>query len=156
MTDNNIWSDVWDPAEEDWSGGGAVSKRLPRAGERPWLGATVYELDPGDFVVYHFHHAWEELLVVLRGRPTLRTPDGERRLDEGAAVHFPLGPDGGHGLKNETDEPVRVLMTSTISSPEVVEYPDLGQLTAQARTGSLTGERLWLIHDVASEPKGAT
>jgi uncharacterized cupin superfamily protein len=156
MSDNNIWSDVWDPTEEDWSGGGAVSKRLPRAAERPGLGATVYELDPGDFVVYHFHHAWEELLVVLRGRPTLRTPAGERRLDEGDTVHFPLGPDGAHGLKNETDEPVRVLMMSTISSPEVVEYPDLRQLTAQARTGSLTGERLWLIHDVVSEPKGET
>ena len=152
MSDNNIWSNAWDPEEEDWSGGGAVSKRLARAGERPGLGATVYELDPGDFVVYHFHHAWEELLVVLRGRPTLRTPAGEREVDEGEAVYFPLGPDGAHGLKNETDETVRVLMASTMSSPEVVEYPDLGQLTAQARTGSLTGERLWVIHDI--EPKG--
>jgi uncharacterized cupin superfamily protein len=152
MSDNNIWTDTWDPAEEDWSGSGVVSKRLPRAAERPGLGATVYELDPGDFVVYHFHHAWEELLVVLRGRPTLRTPEGERQVDEGEAVHFPVGADGAHGLKNETDEPVRILMASTISSPEVVEYPDLRQITAQARTGSLTGERLWLIHDV--EPKG--
>ena len=74
MSDNNIWTDEWDPAEEDWSGGGVVSKRLPRAVERPGLGLTLYELDPGDFVVYHFHHAWEELLVVLRGEPTLRQP----------------------------------------------------------------------------------
>ena len=152
MSDNNILSDVWDPAEEDWSGGGVVSKRLPRAAENPGLGATVYELDPGDFVVYHFHHAWEELLVVLRGTPTLRTPAGERRLEEGESVYFPLGPDGAHALKNETDAPVRVLMASTISSPEVCEYPDLRQITAQARTGSMTSERLWLIHDV--DPKG--
>jgi uncharacterized cupin superfamily protein len=148
MTDANIWSDAWDPAEEDWSGGGVVAKRLPRATERPGLGATVYELDPGDFVVYHFHHAWEELLVVLRGTPTLRTPDGERQLPEGEAVYFRLGAAGAHGLKNETNEPVRILMASTVSSPEVVEYPDLRQITAQARTPSLTGERLWLIHDV--------
>jgi uncharacterized cupin superfamily protein len=152
MSDNNIWSDVWDPAEEDWSGGGGVSKRLPRAAEKPGLGATVYELDPGDFVVYHFHHAWEELLVVLRGEPTLRTPDGERRLTEGESVYFPLGPDGAHGMKNESDDRVRILMASTISSPEVCEYPDLRQITAQARTGSMTGDRLWLIHDV--DPKG--
>jgi uncharacterized cupin superfamily protein len=148
VTDNNIWSDVWDPAEEDWSGGGVVSKRLPRAAERPGLGATVYALDPGDFVVYHFHHAWEELLVVLRGRPTLRTPEGERQLDEGESVYFPLGAAGAHGLKNETDDAVRILMASTLSSPEVCEYPDLRQITAQARTGSMTGDRLWLIHDV--------
>jgi uncharacterized cupin superfamily protein len=153
MSDNNIWTDEWDPAEEDWSGGGVVSKRLPRAAERPGLGVTLYELDPGDFVVYHFHHAWEELLIVLRGRPTLRMPEGERQLDEGEAVHFPLGPDGAHALKNETDEPARILMASTISSPEVAEYPDLRQITAQARTGSMTGERLWLIHDVDTGPK---
>lgn len=152
MTDNNIWSDVWDPPQEDWSGGGVVSKRLPRAAERPGLGATVYELDPGDFVVYHFHHAWEELMIVLHGRPTLRSPSGSRQVDEGEAVYFPLGEEGAHGLKNETAEPVRILMTSTLSSPEVCEYPDLRQITAQARTGSLTGERLWLIHDVPAEP----
>lgn len=148
VSDPNVWSDDWDEAGEDWSGGGAMSKRLPRAEEKPGLGLTVYELDPGDFVVYHFHHAWEEILVVLRGRPTLRTPSGERQLDEGAAVHFPLGADGAHGLRNDTEEPVRFLMASTLSSPEVCEYPDLGQLTAQARTSSQTGDQLWLIHDV--------
>jgi hypothetical protein len=42
-------------------------------------------------------------------------------------------------------------MVSTISSPEVVEYPDLGQATAQARTPSLTGERLWFIHDLRED-----
>lgn len=148
MSDGNIWSDAWPEQPEDWSGGGAKAKRLPRADEHPGLGATVYELEPGNFVVYHFHHAWEELLVVLRGNPTLRTPDGERRLDEGESVYFPLGAEGGHGVKNETDGPVRILMASTLSSPEVCEYPDLGQITAQAKTGSLTGERLWFIHDV--------
>ena len=85
---------------------------------------------------------------MLRGRPTLRTPAGERQLDEREAVYFPLGAEGAHGLRNDTDRPVRYLMASTISSPEVCEYPDLKQITAQARTGSTTGERLWLIHDV--------
>jgi uncharacterized cupin superfamily protein len=146
MSGPNVWGDEWDETE-DWSGGGGRSRSLPRGDK---LGATLYELDPGNFVVYHFHHAWEELLVVLRGRPTLRTQDGERRLEEGEAVFFPLGPDGAHALRNETDEPVRYLMASTLSAPEVVEYPDLKQITAQARTGSQTGERLWLVHDVPS------
>ncbi len=149
--DNNIWSEAWDPAD-DWSGGGGRSKRLPRS-ER--LGATVYELDPGNFVVYHFHHSWEELLVVLRGRPTLRTADAERQLEEGEAVLFPVGPAGAHGLTNQTDGPVRYLMASTLGSPEVAEYPDLKKITAQARTASQTGERLWLIHDVDPDPKEA-
>ncbi|CAN5280955.1 hypothetical protein BH09ACT13_BH09ACT13_00550 [soil metagenome] len=145
MGDKNIWSDEWGDQDEDWSGGGGRGKRLARGDD---LGASVYELDPGNFVVYHFHHRWEELLVVLRGNPTLRTPEGERMLDEGEVVLFPVGPDGAHALTNETDSPVRYLMASTQGAPEVVEYPELGQITAQARTGSQTGKQLWFIYDV--------
>jgi len=78
----------------------------------------------------------------------LRPGDGSRVLAEREAVHFPGGPDGAHGLANETHEPVRVLMASTLVTPEVAEYPDHKQITAQARTGSQTGDQLWLIHDV--------
>ena len=145
MSDDNIWSDDWGEQGPDWSGGGGRGKALPR-GEQ--LGATVYELDPGNFVVYHFHHGWEELLVVVRGTMTLRTPEGEREVVEGEVVHFPVGPDGAHAFYNRGDAPVRYLMASSHQLPEVVEYPDLRQITAQSRQGSLTGERLWLIHDV--------
>jgi uncharacterized cupin superfamily protein len=147
MSDANVWADTWDPGE-DWSGGGALSKRLPRGDV---LGATVYELGPGNFAAYHFHHGAEELMIVLRGSPTLRTPDGDRVLDEGEVVHFPPGPAGAHGIRNDTDAPVRYAMVSDHPSPEVAEYPDLGQITAQARTGSQTGERLWFVYDVPSE-----
>ncbi len=140
----NVFTGDWDP-DEDWSGGGGRSKRLPRGDV---LGATVYELGPGNFSVYHFHHGAEELLVVLRGTPTLRSPEGERMLEEGDVVHFPPGPEGAHALRNDTDTAARFLLVSDHPSPEVVEYPDLGQVTAQARTESQTGERLWLIHDV--------
>jgi len=144
MSDDNVWSEEWEPSD-DWSGGGGRGKRLPRGDQ---LGASVYELDPGNFVVYHFHHGAEELMIVLGGRPTLRTPEGERVLEEGDVVHFPLGPVGAHAVANQTDVPVRFVMVSTRSTPEVVEYPDLGQITAQALTSSQTGERLWLIYDV--------
>ena len=147
MSDANVWADTWDPGE-DWSGGGALSKRLPRGDV---LGATVYELGPDNFAVYHFHHGAEELMIVLRGSPTVRGPDGDRVLEEGEVVHFPPGPAGAHGIRNDTDEPVRYVMVSDHPSPEVAEYPDLGQITAQARTGSQTGERLWFVYDVPSE-----
>ena len=140
----NVFRDEWDDVE-DWSGGGGKSKRLVASG--PQLGATVYELGPGNFNVYHFHHGSEELLIVLRGRPTLRTGEGERQLAEGEVVHFPIGPDGAHGVRNDTDEEVRYVVAGIRISPEVVEYPDLKQITAQAGTASQVGERLWLIHD---------
>jgi uncharacterized cupin superfamily protein len=152
MPDNNIWSDEWGEQGEDWFGGGGRDKRLPR-GEG--LGATAYELDPGNFGVYHFHHRWEELLIVLSGRPTLRSPDGERILDPGDVVHFPVGPDGAHALRNDSDDPVRFVMVSNSGAPEVVEYPDLRQITVHAPTGSQTGERLWFIYDVPTSSEGA-
>jgi uncharacterized cupin superfamily protein len=135
----NIWTDDWD-ADEDWSGGGARSRRLVERG--PILGATVYELEPGKWAVYHAHHGSEEVLLVLRGRPTLRTPDGERQVAPGDVVSFPPGPEGAHGLRNDTGGPVRYVVAGTRVSPEVVEYPDLKQATAQSRHG------LFLIHDL--------
>jgi uncharacterized cupin superfamily protein len=141
----NVFADDWDETD-DWSGGGAKSTRLVKSG--PQLGATVYELGPGNTAVYHFHHGSEELLIVLRGRPTLRTPDGERQLAEGEVVHFPLGPDGAHGVRNDTDDTVRYVVAGIRVSPEVVEYPETKQITAQARTGSQVGERLWFIHEL--------
>jgi len=141
----NVFADNWDETD-DWSGGGAKSTRLVKSG--PQLGATVYELGPGNTAVYHFHHGSEELLIVLRGRPTLRTPDGERQLAEGEVVQFPLGPDGAHGVRNDTDDTVRYVVAGIRVSPEVVEYPETKQITAQARTGSQVGERLWFIHEL--------
>ncbi|HEU5277421.1 MAG TPA: cupin domain-containing protein [Gaiellaceae bacterium] len=146
MTDTRtVFGDAWD-ATDDWSGGGAKSKRLVDRG--PDLGASLYELGPGNSVVYHYHHGSEELLIVLRGRPTLRTPEGERQLAEGEVVHFPTGPGGAHGLRNDTDEPARYVVAGIRVSPEVAEYPDHGKITAQARTESQTGDALWLIHDL--------
>jgi uncharacterized cupin superfamily protein len=54
-------------------------------------------------MTYHFHHASEELLVVLRGAPTVRMRDGDRELKEGDVVGFPRGADGGHQIRNESD-----------------------------------------------------
>ena len=46
------------------------------------IGGSVCEIDPGKRLwPYHLHHANEEWLIVLRGRPTLRTPEGERELE---------------------------------------------------------------------------
>ena len=141
----NLWNDDWGEQQEDWSGGGALAKHLtPRGWEHP-LGASLYEIGPGNFVVYHAHHGSEELLIVVRGRPTLRTPEGERQLDEGDVVHFATGPEGAHGLRNDTDAPVRYVMVGVRVSPEVVEYPDLKQVTGQSRHG------IFFVHDAEED-----
>jgi uncharacterized cupin superfamily protein len=101
----------------------------------PHLGATLYELARGGGIAYHFHHGREELLIVLHGRLTLRTPNGSRELGSGAAVvHFPVGPEGAHAITKDDEEPVRYLMVSTLVSPDATEYPDTRQLSVYART----------------------
>jgi uncharacterized cupin superfamily protein len=147
MSEDNIWTDEWEEGE-DWSGGGAKAKRLPRTEQ---LGATLYEIGPGNFTPYHFHHAGEELLVVLDGEMTMKTEEGERLVQRGEVVVFPVGPGGAHGFRNDGDGRCRFLLASTRPFPEVAEYPELGQITAQAPTASQTGEQLWFIHDVAKD-----
>ena len=104
--------------------------RLLRAGAHAGareLGATLYDLEPGGSVSpYHVHHSNEEMLVVLAGRPTLRTPDGTRTLEPGAVVAFPRGPEGAHRVTNPGDEPARVLLVSTMHHPDVAEHVDTG------------------------------
>ena len=98
------------------------------------LGGTLYELAPGsEDIPLHIHHALEELLVVISGAPTLRTLEGERELRPGDVVSFPRGRRGAHAVVNRSVEPVRYLMLSTKSMPEIVEYPEQGTLRVLTR-----------------------
>ncbi|MGH3008798.1 MAG: cupin domain-containing protein [Gaiellaceae bacterium] len=113
---DNVWDDV-----PDWGGVGA--RRLARPDDCS-LGASVWDLQPGGENWYHLHHGSEELVVVLRGTPTLRTPDSERVLAESDVIVFSRGPAGAKGIRNDSPEPVRVLIASTNADPDVTEYPD--------------------------------
>ena len=89
------------------------------------LGMTVYDLPPGEAICpYHFEWTDEEWLIGIAGRPTLRTPEGERKLEPGDVVCFLVGPDGAHHVRNETGEPARVAIFSTKNEIGVAEYPD--------------------------------
>jgi uncharacterized cupin superfamily protein len=98
------------------------------------IGASVWKLPPGETAYpYHFHYSDEELVFVLSGRPTLRTPGDTRELEPGEAVRFPLGEDGAHQLSNPTDEEVRFLAVSTNGRPDIVVYPDSNKISASER-----------------------
>jgi uncharacterized cupin superfamily protein len=136
----NVFADEWDDAYPQVDGWRSNYKRLGVGN----LGLGLYELLPGQTQSpYHFHHGNDETLVVLSGRPSLRTPDGERELAPGDVAHFPTGPEGAHQMVNRTDAPARYLIAAAHVSPEVVEYPDSGKLAAMART---EGRQLWTIH----------
>lgn len=103
------------------------------------IGGSMYEVAPGDRLwPYHTHHANEEWLLVVRGRPTLRTPDGENPLSEGDLVAFTRGEEGYHQIINQTDQPIRVLMLSTQVKPDLVHYADSDKWGAR----NVKGERV--------------
>jgi len=105
------------------------------------IGASMSELEPGNKLwPYHTHHANEEWVIVLRGEPTLRTPEGEQVLKEGDVVCFPRGKEGAHQIVNRTDGPIRVVMLSSMIAPDMVEYLDTGKIGAR----SIAGERIML------------
>jgi uncharacterized cupin superfamily protein len=92
-------------------------------------GVTVYELPPGQAVCpYHYEHGEEEWVVVLSGRPVLRTPEGTETLEPWDAVCFPVGPEGAHQLRNDGAEPARILMFSEVRWPTATTYPDSGKV----------------------------
>ncbi len=90
------------------------------------LGATVYDLDPGESVCpYHYEHGNEEWLIVLTGKPTLRDDENEEyELKKWDLVVFPEGPEGAHKVTNRTEEPVRIAIASTKNEPSIAIYPD--------------------------------
>ena len=88
-------------------------------------GASLYELAPGQALCpYHYEYGEEEWLLVLSGRASVRTPDGVQTLAPDDLVFFPVGPDGAHQVRNDSDEPVRVLLWSNVVHPTATAYPD--------------------------------
>jgi uncharacterized cupin superfamily protein len=112
------------------------------------LGASLYELEPGSppFPL-HYHLGNEELLIVISGRPSLRTPEGEREreLELGEVVALPVGERGAHQVVNHSPEPVRVLIVSEMNAPDVVVRPESGKLSAFGRPPGGSGQG---IHEV--------
>ena len=88
-------------------------------------GGSVYDIPPGEALCpYHYEYAEEEWALVLEGTATLRTPDGSEPLRPMELAFFPTGPDGAHLIRNDTDQPLRVLMFSNVVHPAATAYPD--------------------------------
>jgi uncharacterized cupin superfamily protein len=88
-------------------------------------GTSVYELPPGQAVCpYHYEYGEEEWLLVLEGRPSVRTPDGVQQVEPHDVMFFPMGAAGAHQVRNDSDETARVMMWSTVVTPTATAYPD--------------------------------
>jgi uncharacterized cupin superfamily protein len=92
---------------------------------------NVFELGPGQSVCpYHYESTEEEWVIVLSGRPTLRTPEGEVELGPWDCAYCGAGEASAHKLTNRTDEPARLVIWSNHSTPGTTVYPDSGKVGA--------------------------
>lgn len=134
---------IFDPEFDEVVEKDGYTKRrawLARQAGAERLGASVWDIEPGAPAYrYHFHYGEEEMVVVISGRPTLRTPEGTRQLEPGELLSFKVGPEGAHQLLNETDETVRILSISTKNELDSVVYPDLGTTGLVFRPGTEEG-----------------
>ena len=91
---------------------------------------SVYEIPPGKSAYpYHYHHKNEEVFCILRGRGTLRTPEGERPVVAGDLLFFPANENGAHKPTNTSAEETLVYLDfDTVSDLDVAVYPDSGKL----------------------------
>lgn len=125
MSDPNLFTLEVQPDEDDAPGYRVAYKRVGPLVGAVQLGLSVYELTPGNSVCpYHYEVGMEEWLLVLVGRPTLRTPDGEQELRAWDLAFFPGDESGAHKVTNRTDETVRIAMLSTNTEPNVWVQPD--------------------------------
>ena len=107
--------------------------RLGRQAGTEKLGLSLWEVPPGEAAYpYHWHLAEEEVLIVLEGAPSLRTPAGWSELEQGDVLCFPVGESGAHQLVNRTEAPIRFLALSN-QQTDVVIYPDTAKVAAFER-----------------------
>jgi uncharacterized cupin superfamily protein len=132
-----------------------IRARLGRQAGSEKTGLSLWELPPGEAAYpYHLHLAEEEIVVVLSGTPSLRTPEGWRELEEGEVVAFPVGERGAHQIVNRTGAPARFLSFSN-QQPDIVVYPDSRKLGAFERRADGSGIReLFRIDDAVDYYEG--
>jgi uncharacterized cupin superfamily protein len=82
---------------------------------------------------YHYHHAQEELFVVLEGQGSLRVDGQMVPVRAGDVVFIPPGAEYPHQFVNTSDAPMKYLSISTQERPELCVYPDSGKYMAYVK-----------------------
>ena len=111
----------------------SVGTSLARGTAAQQLGASIDTVAPGmRSCPYHFHHAQEEMFVILAGCGTLRVAGELLPLRGGDVIFIPPGAAYPHQIINTSDAPLQYLSVSTRQQPEIVEYPDSNKILMSA------------------------
>ncbi|MEZ5988389.1 MAG: cupin domain-containing protein [Planctomycetota bacterium] len=115
---------------------GAVSDRaqVSRYMTLRQLGFHMARLHPGSVsTAFHYETGEEEIFLVLEGRLTARTPQGEFELGPGDLVGFPPGPANAHQFRNDSDEPCTFLCLGNDRPQSLCFYPDTQKINVCER-----------------------
>lgn len=89
------------------------------------LSFDLRKLPPGKYSFpFHYHHAAEELFLIISGSGALRHAEGSCRIEAGDIVFFPYGPQGAHQVYNDGDQPLEYLDIRAIGLLDAITYPD--------------------------------
>ena len=122
----NLYENKWDVERETTSGTSVRMRHVGHGLGTELVGGTLLEVGPGYLGTYHLHFGNEELMLVLDGRATVRTPEGEHQFERGDVVFFPRGQAGLHAIENRSDGPARFLLLSSKVHPDVTQRPEEG------------------------------
>jgi uncharacterized cupin superfamily protein len=125
----NVFRPELETDDTDPPGFRAARDRVGAKAGAKRLGASVYRLPPGEAVCpYHWEGSEEEMLIVLSGEPSVRTPEGWRELAAGDVVAFVAGEAGAHQVANRSGSDADVLLISEVAPIGITGYPDSDKL----------------------------
>lgn len=106
-----------------------LTPRLSKYSSSKQLTFDIRRLDPGKYSFpYHFHHNSEELMYIISGQMTVRTPEGLNVIGPGELVFFELGETSAHQFFNHSAAPCVYLDIRTNMGIDLTEYPDSGKV----------------------------
>ena len=120
------------------------SELLPLAdvGGLTQFGAHLHTLQPGTRSSdRHWHEAQDEFLYVISGEATVIEDDGPHPLHPGDAACWPAGAPNAHQVVNRSEAPCSFLIFGTRMLPDVIHYPDQGEILYDFEDGSSRRER---------------
>ena len=102
----------------------------------------------------HWHEAQDEFLYVISGEATVIEDDGPHPLHPGDAACWPAGAPNAHQVVNPSESPCSFLIFGSRMLPDVIHYPDLGEVLYDFEDGSSRLQRNdgTLIKEGKAEP----
>jgi uncharacterized cupin superfamily protein len=106
------------------------------------FGAHIHTLQPGSRSSdRHWHEEEDELLLVVSGEATVIEDDGAHTLGPGDAACWPAGEANAHQVVNRSGEPCSYFILGSRAIPDVVHYPDRGEVLYAFDDGTWRLER---------------